>query len=140
MSLLLALVGASGTHSIVGAGGIASAEAFGQPAVATRFPIVGAGAIPSAEVFGLPSITARAAVIGAGGIASVEAFGLPTVTVIGGEVHVTGGRRRPLRQEPHEPYKPLIVPRWHKVIGAGGIESIEEFGLPRVTVRRDVNR
>ena len=82
---------------IVGAGGIASAEAFGTPAVAANIAATG---IASAEAFGQPTVAvgSPASIVDAGGIPSGEAFGLP---LVGDAPAVTSGQTpaggKPLR-------------------------------------------
>jgi hypothetical protein len=75
----------TGGGGIVGAGGIASAEALGTPAVQAR--LVASG-IASSEAFGSPGVLAR---IGPAGIPSEESFGLPTVTVVSMGIVGAGG-------------------------------------------------
>lgn len=124
-----------GTTAIVDAGGIASAEAFGADTFASHVSVAGAGAIASSEAFGADTFSSRVAVVGAGGIVSSEAFGQPTVTAIGAASPSQFGGWPP-RLHKFETYTPLVVPKWVKVRGAGGIESGEAFGLLRVTSRR----
>jgi hypothetical protein len=57
--------------SIIGAGNIASAEAFGSPAISATISTQG---IASSEAFGSP-VVGDQGIVGAGGIASAEAFG-----------------------------------------------------------------
>ena len=66
--------------AITGAGGIASAEAFGSPGVSVRLDLTG---IPGAEAFGSPTLTVAYEITGAGNIVSAEAFGSPVVTLLG---------------------------------------------------------
>jgi hypothetical protein len=130
-----------GTVSVVDAGAIASAEAFGQPSVSARFAVIGAGAIPSAEAFGQPTITFRASVLDAGGIGSAEAFGEPSISarVPQPAVVPSGGLGgRPILRRGEKPT--LVLPGWRIARGAGGIESEEAFGEPRIVSRRDVRR
>lgn len=63
-------------YGIIGAGGIVSAEALGNPTVWIGNLISDAGGIASAEAFGAPSVVL---VIAPGSINSVEAFGVPAV-------------------------------------------------------------
>lgn len=63
----------------IGATGIATAEAFGQPTITLNAAITAAG-IASAEVFGAPAV---AATVTGGFVDTAEAFGLPTVQLVG---------------------------------------------------------
>lgn len=72
-------VAAVGSQSIVGAGAIASAEAFGLPTVTPgSVSITGAGAIASAEAFGSSLVGQSQTLSSVGAIASAEAFGQRT--------------------------------------------------------------
>jgi hypothetical protein len=103
---------------IVGAGGIASAEAFGGPSIG---PTITGGTIASAEAFGGPSLSPS--VIGAGGIVSAEAFGGPTVTPVTGAQEITGaGGITSLEAFGGASIRPVIT--------GGTISSSEAFGLP----------
>lgn len=161
MSLLLALqssghpvVGAGGIASaeafgqptvtfravVVGAGAVASAEAIGQPAVSTRTAVAGAGAVAGAEAFGQPAVTFRGAIVGAGAIASAEAIGQPIVSFVGGQTLAPGGPRRRRRTPRFMGMAPLLILPPHGVAAAGGIASAEAFGVPRVEWQRNVRQ
>lgn len=64
-----------GAASITGAGQIAGAEAFGGAALA---PAISAAGVASAEAFGQPAVSVAAAIVAAG-VAGAEAFGAPVV-------------------------------------------------------------
>jgi hypothetical protein len=101
--------------------------------------VIDAGGIASAEAFGADTFNDHVAAVDVGGIASAEAIGAPTVTHLGGTTDLQGGgawRNPPHFRPPFEPYTPFVVPMWVKVRGAGGIESAEAFGRPSVASRR----
>lgn len=133
----------STAYQVVDAGGIASAEAFGADTFGSHLPVVDAGGISSGEAFGADTFSSHLAINDAGGIVSAEAFGQPTVTAVSAPSQQSlGGGGTPRR--PHAPqlvqHTPFVVPKWVTVVGAGGIESAEAFGLPRVIARRDEQR
>lgn len=77
---IAALAPQASAASVTGAGGIASAEAFGTAAVTWRKTIAPSG-IASAEAFGTATVTrSSVAAVQPGGIASAEAFGTATVS------------------------------------------------------------
>jgi hypothetical protein len=141
---------AGGTTSVVDAGNIASAEAFGADTFTDHVALVGAGGIASAEAFGADTFTDHVAVAGASGIASAEAFGQPTVSSTGAPVQqqpvLGGGWGRPVFYTGKR--REIVVPGLdrpairieHQVVGAGGIPSEEAFGSPTVTSRRSAQR
>lgn len=143
--MLTLLFNQSSAAVVIGAGGIASAEAFGLPTVFAHWPIVDDDDIASQEAFGQPAITIRSIIADAGGIASAEAFGQPTVSTAGGEAPAqSGGRRRRAPWWLHEP-RPWTEARPPyqfvvQVVDAGGIPSAEAFGLPTITTQRSVKR
>jgi lysophospholipase L1-like esterase len=110
------------TDSIIGAGGIASAEAFGQPTISVNVSTIG---IASAEVFGQPTVTVAGTghdIIGAGGIASSESFGQPAISATVQSAGIVSG----------EVFgQPTISAR----VSAAGIASAEAFGLPSISAR-----
>ena len=119
------------------ASGIASAEAIGSPAVAAQIAATG---IASEEAIGQPLVQfdGPASILGAGGIASLEAFGQPQV----GEtvepaapvpIYGGGGIGFPLPTRPRQPPVQFYTPPW-QIDAAGGIESGEAIGQPRISV------
>jgi hypothetical protein len=151
---------------IVGAGGIASAETFGSPALSVS--VAGAGAIPSAEVFGQPSVKATiggagaiptaealgqpgvAAGIGSAGIPSAEALGQPAIGVGMSAAGVPSGEalgqpalaaRIAAAGIPSEEAVGTPSLGWagadHEITGAGGIASVEAFGAPTIAAVDD---
>lgn len=124
---------ADSAQEIIGAGQIASAEAFGQPAVAAEVdpagivtaqafgqpslaPAISATGIPSAEAPGQPAVAAE---IDATGIATAEAFGLPTAAA---EVDAAGVVST----------EAFGAPGVAAELDTAGIQSAEAFGLPFV--------
>src|SRR4051812_7656080 len=69
-----------GTASVVDAGGIASAEAFGADTFVDRIAVVDAGGIASGQAFGADTFVDHARIVDAGGIVSAQALGQPTLT------------------------------------------------------------
>lgn len=103
--------------------GIASAEAFGVPAITlgplTIFPT----GIPSAEAFGTPVITGGTLTISPTGIPSGEAFGTPAIST---GINPTGIPSA-------EAFGTPTVTRGAVTLSPTGIPSAEAFGTPTVT-------
>jgi len=131
---------------IVGAGGIASAETFGSPALSVS--VAGAGAIPSAEVLGQPSV--KATIGGAGAIPTAEALGQPAIGVGVSAAGVPSGEalgqpalaaRIAAAGIPSEEAVGTPSLGWagadHEITGAGGIASVEAFGAPTIAAVDD---
>jgi len=115
-----------GAASIVGAGGIASAEAFGSPALSV---LVSATGIASAEAFGQPTVTAvagAASIMDAGGIASAEAFGAPSLFA---SIQAAGISSGEAFGQPTVTTSTAAA----DILSAGGIASGEGFGLPTIS-------
>lgn len=150
---------ATGALTISGAGGIATAEAFGSPqlnfaltltgiATAEAFGsptmvlyVAGAGAIATAEAFGSPALHFT---IGLTGITSAEAFGSPTMTIY---VDGAGGiaTAEAFGTPDVAPTTSVALtgiataeafgsPSLHFTLGLAGIASAEAFGVPVLTL------
>ena len=117
MSLLIALQGGV-AHAITGAGGIASAEAFGVPSIGAT---VAPASIVTAEAVGAPSLSVS---IAPTGIASAEALGSPS---IGADVAPSGIASA----------EAFGVPSLGVRIELQGIGSAEAFGVPTVVAIDD---
>jgi hypothetical protein len=144
----------SGAAEITGVGGIASAEAIGQPAISlVVLPVsiasleaigspdvaasVGAAGIAGAEVFGQPAVSA---VIIPAGIASAEAIGQPSVAATIQAVAIAGVEAfgQPsisagINAAGITSLEAVGQPSVSVTIGAAGIPSTESFGLPTVS-------
>lgn len=118
-ALTVAAIKPFSTVAITGVGAIASAEAFGTPAIrrwlgpggvasleafgtAKTIRWVGPAGVASSQAFGTPKVVRW---VGPGGVASAEAFGRPTI--VGGIQGIS-------------------------VTGAGAIASAEAFGVPAI--------
>jgi hypothetical protein len=135
------------------AGGIGTAEAFGQPTLTSVYRITNAGGIASAEAFGADKLlrilrplgitsaeafgVARLGIRGVGAIASLEAFGLPRVLFIVkaagalGSQEAFGSTRsmRLLRPIGIAGQEALGTPqRLNRILRPGAISSTEAFG------------
>ncbi|WP_116042222.1 hypothetical protein [Amycolatopsis palatopharyngis] len=102
---------------------IASAEAFGNPAVSASLTIQPAG-IATGEVFGAATLSPGEVAVSPGAIASVEAFGTPVVSSGGATIapdSITSGEQWGT---------PTLVLTLHPA----GIGSSETFGAPTLTV------
>lgn len=126
-------------------GGIASAEAFGTPAVSAGAVSVGAGSIASAEALGTPTLAAGGVSVTASGIPSAEALGSPTLALtvapsgIGsgeafGTAIVNVGPTLSMSGVPSaEAFGALTVVAGPIVVtDPGGVASGEAFGTPSV--------
>jgi hypothetical protein len=104
--------------------GIASAQAFGAPTV-TAIGTISPSAIPSSEAFGTPTVSSLVALAPAG-IASAEAFGTPTIAsfVVLAPAGIVSA----------EAFGTPAIAVGTVVIAPAGIDTAEAFGLPTVTV------
>lgn len=122
---IYSLGGGAGAQTIIGAGNIASGEAFGASTMAAgAVSILGAGNIGTAEAFGAPTVSAGVtSIVGAGNIASAEAFGAATLTP--GAVSITGAGNI----ASGETFGAAIVSAGGSfILAAGNIASGEAFG------------
>lgn len=111
---------------------VATTEIFLYPGDAVAKDVV-LRSVPGAAADG-----SAANITGAGGIASLEAFGQPQVgeTVVPAApvpVYGSGGIGFPLPKRPRQPPVQFYTPPW-QIDGAGGIESGEAIGQPRISV------
>jgi len=120
------------TATISGAGGIASGEGFGNPAVAMVASILAAGAIGSDAGVGSPVVTtgAVATISSAGGIASASAVGTPAIST--GSVAAVGAAGAISSAEGFGSATVGTLAT-ASVSTAGGIGSAAAFGSPSVS-------
>ena len=100
----------------IDAAGIASGEAFGQPTVGSPAATIDVAGIASGEAFGSPAVGVT---VNTAGIATGEAFGSPAVAVVVNAAGITTGEA-------------FGQPALRPTISAAGIASGEAFGSPAV--------
>jgi hypothetical protein len=127
-----------GSHLITGAGNIASAQAFGSPAVAATVSTTG---IASAEAFGQPTILTGHEIVGAGNIASAQAFGSPSLAanvspagIVSAGAFGQPGIRVSIVTSGIPSGEAFGSPAISIRLGLLGIPSSEAFGLPTLSV------
>ncbi len=137
---------AGGAQEIIGAGGIAGAEAFGSLALSVTIASAGvatseafgggvvsavvvATGIATGEAHGSPSV---ALTVNPAGIVSGAAYGAPTLTV-----DITGAGAIPTSEAFGLPTVVFVVPP-QEVTGVGGIASAEAFGQPSLAWIHDI--
>jgi hypothetical protein len=113
-SIAVEIKAAAAGNTVSGVGAIASAEAFGTPAIVK---LLGPGGITSAQTFGTP---AALRILGPAGITSAAAVGQPKALRILAAPGITSGELFGLA-------KAL------RILGPVGIVSGETFGRPTVT-------
>lgn len=116
--------------AVVGAGGLASTVAVGQPALSGAAPgqVSSAGGIASTAAVGSPGVAWRAQVTAAGGIGSASAVGSPAVSSAApGQVSAAGAIESAVA------FGVAAVTWVARIVSAGGLASAAVAGVPAVS-------